>query len=40
MAMKQYHVIDPTFFYDAILLFNMSVDWYCESEKKLDRYGE
>lgn len=40
MGMKQYHVIDPTFFYDAIALFNMSVDWFSENEKTIDRYGE
>lgn len=40
MGMKQYHVIDPTFFYDAIALFNMSVDWFSENEKTIDKYGE
>ena len=37
---KQYHVIDPTFFDEALLEFNMSVDWYYEGDKTIDRYGD
>lgn len=35
----QNHVIDPTFFYDAIQEFNFTYDWIIETEKQLDEYG-
>lgn len=35
----QNHVIDPTFFYDAIEQFKFTYDWIIETEKKLDDYG-
>ena len=34
----QNHVVDPTFFYDAIEQFNFSYDWIIETGKKLDEY--
>lgn len=35
----QNHVIDPTFFYDAIEQFKFTYDWIIETEKGLDDYG-
>lgn len=34
--MPQNHVIDPTFFFDAILEFAFDYDWYPVKEVKLD----
>lgn len=35
----QNHVIDPTFFYDAIEQFNFTYDWIIETERRLDEVG-
>lgn len=34
------HVIDPTFFNDAIELFAFDYDWYINSKKKLNEEGK
>lgn len=35
----QNHVVDPTFFYDAIEQFNFTFDWFIETTSGLDEYG-
>lgn len=35
----QNHIIDPTFFYDAIEQFAFNYDWFVVKEKDLDEYG-
>ena len=37
--MAQNHVIDPTFFYDAIEWFAFNYDWYVVSGTSLDELG-
>ena len=39
MANYQNHVIDPTYFFDAIEEFRFTYDWYVNSGKTLDDYG-
>lgn len=35
----QYHVIDPTYFYDALAMFSFPFDWYIEKDVFTDEYG-
>lgn len=37
--MAQNHVIDPTYFYDAIEQFAFNYDWYVVSDSVVDEYG-
>lgn len=37
--MNRNHIIDPTFFYDAIELFEFEYKCYVLSDKKIDDYG-
>lgn len=39
MANYQNHVVDPTYFYDAIAQFRFTYDWYVETERTVDEYG-
>ena len=39
MANYQNHVVDPTYFYDAIEQFRFTFDWYVETERQVDDYG-
>lgn len=35
----QNHVVDPTFFYDAIEQFAFNYDWIVQSDRSIDDYG-
>lgn len=35
----QNHVVDPTFFYDAIEQFAFDYDWIVQSDRNIDDYG-
>lgn len=37
--MSQYHVIDPTFFFDALDLFAFEVEWYHVKSRTINEYG-
>ena len=39
MANYQNHVVDPTYFYDAIEQFRFTFDWFVETDKQIDEYG-
>lgn len=39
MANYQNHVVDPTYFYDAIEQFRFTFDWFVETERQVDEYG-
>ena len=40
MANYQNHVVDPTWFYDALELFSFTYDCYIVTNKKVDEYGD
>lgn len=39
MANYQNHLVDPTFFYDAINFFAFDYDWYVSTGETIDDYG-
>lgn len=38
--MAQFHVIDPTFFFEAVEEFALDFDWYYEGDMLIDELGE